>query len=66
MSGCGGHCPATVRSPAPGVGGDDMAFLIVFLVLLGIAVFGAWLGVDSRPLDPRDNAPQWPFSPRHS
>jgi len=43
-----------------------MAFLIVFLVLLGIAVFGAWLGVDSRPLDPRDNAPQWPFSPRHS
>jgi hypothetical protein len=43
-----------------------MAFLIVFLVLGAVACLGAWLGADTRRMDPRDDSPQWPFAPyRH-
>jgi hypothetical protein len=40
-----------------------MAFLVVTLLLLAVAVAGARFGVDTRPRDPRDNRPQWPFAP---
>ena len=41
-----------------------MAFLVVFLVLVALAVAGACAGADSRCTDPNDVPQQWFGAPR--